>query len=109
MFKVAIHSSISGRPLVVPIDHRGPGRGTAFVSEEPRVFFALVTAQRSGVEDHDLGTAAVMAGATKVATIQSVGRDFSRAIYSSRSATGIGSRAARIAGNSPPTRPIISA
>jgi hypothetical protein len=45
MFKVAIHSSISGRPLTVPIDHRGPGRGTAFVSEEPRVFFALVTSQ----------------------------------------------------------------
>ncbi len=45
VFKVAIHSSISGRPLTVPIDHRGVGRGTAFVSEEPRVFFALVTAQ----------------------------------------------------------------
>ena len=45
MFKVAIHSSISGRPLIVPIEHRGPGRGTAFVSEEPRVFFALVSAQ----------------------------------------------------------------
>jgi hypothetical protein len=45
VFRVAIHSSISGRPLTVPIDHRGPGRGTAFVSEEPRVFFALVTAQ----------------------------------------------------------------
>ena len=42
IFRVAIHSSISGRPLTVPIDHRGPGRGTAFVSEEPRVFFALV-------------------------------------------------------------------
>ena len=45
IFKVAIHSSISGRPLIVPIDHHGPGRGTAFVSEEPRVFFALVSAQ----------------------------------------------------------------
>lgn len=45
LFKVAIHSSISGRPLTVPIDQRGTGHGTAFVSEEPRVFFALVSAQ----------------------------------------------------------------
>jgi hypothetical protein len=45
IFRVAVHSSISGRPLTVPIDHRCPGRGTAFVSEEPRVFFALVSAQ----------------------------------------------------------------
>ena len=37
--RVAIHSAISGRPLAVPIDRRGPGKGTAFVSEEPRVFF----------------------------------------------------------------------
>jgi hypothetical protein len=44
-FRVAIHSSISGRPLAVPVDHRGPGSGTAFVSEEPRVFFADVSAQ----------------------------------------------------------------
>jgi outer membrane biogenesis lipoprotein LolB len=43
-FRVAIHSSISGRPLVVPIDHRGSSGGTVFVSEEPRVFFAVVDA-----------------------------------------------------------------
>jgi hypothetical protein len=43
-FRIAIHSSISGRPLAVPIDHRGSGGGTVFVSEEPRVFFAVVNA-----------------------------------------------------------------
>lgn len=44
--RVVIHSAISGRPLTAPvIDHEGEGRGTAFVSEEPRVFFAAVTAQ----------------------------------------------------------------
>ena len=42
MFRVAIHSSISGRPLAMPVDHRGAGEGTAFVSEDPRVFFAVV-------------------------------------------------------------------
>lgn len=42
IFRVAIHSAISGRPLVAPVEHRGPGHGKAFVSEEPRVFFAEV-------------------------------------------------------------------
>ena len=44
-FSIAIHSSISGRPLTVPIDHRGSGNGSVFVSEEPRVFFMVVTGQ----------------------------------------------------------------
>ncbi len=44
-FRVAIHSAISGRPLIVPIDHHGAGRGTVFVSEDPRVFFAVVESQ----------------------------------------------------------------
>ena len=44
-FRVALHSAISGRPLTVPIDHKGPGKGTAFVSEEPRVFFLDVRSQ----------------------------------------------------------------
>ena len=46
-FRIAIHSSISGRPLAVPIDHRGSGGGTVFLSEEPRVFFAVVMATDS--------------------------------------------------------------
>jgi hypothetical protein len=45
MFRVALHSAISGRPLALPIEHRGPGKGTAFVSEEPRVFFFEVQSQ----------------------------------------------------------------
>ena len=45
VFRVAIHSSISGRPLTVPVDHRGAGSGTVFVSEEPRVFFAVVSGE----------------------------------------------------------------
>lgn len=43
---IVMHSAISGRPLAAPIvDHVGEGKGTAFVSEEPRVFFASVIAQ----------------------------------------------------------------
>ena len=42
--KIVVHSAISGRPLSAPIlEHRGEGTGTAYVSEEPRVFFMEVT------------------------------------------------------------------
>jgi hypothetical protein len=46
-FRITIHSAISGRPLLVAVDHKGPGKGTAFVGEDPRVFFAEV-------DSHDL-------------------------------------------------------
>jgi hypothetical protein len=41
-FQLTIHSAISGRPLQVAVDQRGPGRNTAYVQEDPRVFFAVV-------------------------------------------------------------------
>jgi hypothetical protein len=43
-FLLTIHSAISGRPLQVAVDQRGPGGDTAYVSEDPRVFFAVVEA-----------------------------------------------------------------
>ena len=44
--KVVVHSSISGRPLAAPVvDHSGDGKGTAYFSEEPRVFFLNVSAK----------------------------------------------------------------
>jgi hypothetical protein len=48
-FSIVMHSAISGRPLAAPVvDHQGGGKGTAYVSEEPRVFFLNVTSE--GVE-----------------------------------------------------------
>jgi hypothetical protein len=44
-FRITIHSAISGRPLLVAVDHKGPGKGTAFVGEDPRVFFAEVDSE----------------------------------------------------------------
>jgi hypothetical protein len=41
-FRITIHSAISGRPLLVAVDQKGAGKGTAFVGEDPRVFFAEV-------------------------------------------------------------------
>lgn len=44
--KIVVHSAISGRPLAAAVvDHQGEGKGTAYVSEEPRVFFAEVSSQ----------------------------------------------------------------
>jgi hypothetical protein len=41
-FRLTIHSAISGRPLMEAVDQQGVGTGTAFVHEDPRVFFAVV-------------------------------------------------------------------
>jgi hypothetical protein len=43
-FKVSLHSSISGRPLQVVIDRKGPGRDTTYIEDEPRVSFFVVEA-----------------------------------------------------------------
>jgi hypothetical protein len=44
-----MHSAISGRPLAAAVvDHKGEGKGTAYVSEEARVFFMDVSS--AGVE-----------------------------------------------------------
>jgi len=41
-FELTIHSAISGRPLLTAVSEKGAGEGTAFVSEDPRIFFAVV-------------------------------------------------------------------
>lgn len=45
-FLLTIHSSISGRPLGVAVDQQGPGADTAYVNEDPRVFFAVIETDR---------------------------------------------------------------
>jgi hypothetical protein len=43
-FKVVLHSSVSGRPLLTVVDHPGPGVGEAQVTEDPREFFLVIEA-----------------------------------------------------------------
>jgi hypothetical protein len=45
-FRLTLHSAISGRPLVQAVDHRGVGAETAYVSEDPRVFYVVVDSAR---------------------------------------------------------------
>jgi len=41
-FRLAFHSSISGRELQVAVDRIGTGADTAYVQQDPHVFFAKV-------------------------------------------------------------------
>jgi hypothetical protein len=42
VFRVTVHSDVSGRPLVLAVDARGVGHDVAYVSEDPRSFFLAV-------------------------------------------------------------------
>jgi hypothetical protein len=44
VFKLTVHSAVSGRPLEVVVDHRGAGEGVAYVDQEPREFYSVVEA-----------------------------------------------------------------
>ncbi len=43
-FRLAVHSAISGRPLATVADVGGPGGETAYIHEDPRVFYMVVEA-----------------------------------------------------------------
>lgn len=45
LFQVTIHSAISGRPMQTVVDQQADGEGTAYFSDDPRVFFAVVDAR----------------------------------------------------------------
>jgi hypothetical protein len=42
MFQATVHSAVSGRPLGVPIEHRGVGSGTTWVNEDPRLYHLVI-------------------------------------------------------------------
>lgn len=37
-FRATVHSAVSGRPLMEAVDHKGAGKGVAYVNEDPRLF-----------------------------------------------------------------------
>jgi len=43
-FKVLLHSSVSGRPLLTVVERDGAGSGEAHVTEDPREFFLVIEA-----------------------------------------------------------------
>jgi len=46
VFKLTLHSAVSGRPLVPMVEHRGDADETTYVSEDPREFFLVIDAER---------------------------------------------------------------
>jgi hypothetical protein len=41
-FQVMVHSAVSGRPMMMAVEHRGTGRGTAYVNEDPRLYHLVI-------------------------------------------------------------------
>ena len=41
-FKLWLHSAISGRPLQMVVDQKGPGGDTIYIEDEPRVSYLVV-------------------------------------------------------------------
>jgi len=48
VFRIVLHSSVSGRPLLTVLEHRGTGAGEQHVTEDPREFFLVMEA--AGIE-----------------------------------------------------------
>jgi hypothetical protein len=41
-FRLTIRSAVSGRPLLLAVDHEGAGSDTSYVHESPRTFYAVI-------------------------------------------------------------------
>jgi hypothetical protein len=41
-FHVVVHSAVSGRPIQEAVEHRGNGRGIAYVTEDPRLYHLVI-------------------------------------------------------------------
>lgn len=41
-FRLALHSAVSGRELLVAVDEHGIGEGTSYMTEDPRPFHVVV-------------------------------------------------------------------
>jgi hypothetical protein len=42
LFKIMVHSAVSGRPLMEAVRQRGNGSGIAYVAEDPRLYHLVI-------------------------------------------------------------------
>ena len=47
-FRITVHSSVSGRPIMQAVDHLGTGKDVAIVNEDPRLYFLVI--ESAGVD-----------------------------------------------------------
>ena len=56
---VTAHSAISGRPIAIAIDHKGPGSGIAYINEDPRLYHLVIESRNLDwsmkVEESEIG------------------------------------------------------
>jgi hypothetical protein len=65
IFRVTVHSDVSGRSLVLAVDKQGVGRDVTYVSEDPRPFFLVIeSANLEWTLAADEGVAATVAPPT---------------------------------------------
>jgi hypothetical protein len=41
-FTLMVHSAVSGRPIALAVDHKGTGKGLAYVTEDPRLYHLVI-------------------------------------------------------------------
>jgi hypothetical protein len=59
LFHVVVHSAVSGRPLLEAVEHKGDGRGIAYVTEDPRLYHLVID---SGGVDWSIAVEEAVAG-----------------------------------------------
>ncbi len=45
VFRVMVHSGVSSRPITLAVDHTGAGRDIAYVRDDPRPYFLVITSR----------------------------------------------------------------
>jgi len=63
VFQITVYSDVSGRPLVLAVDHRGIGGNTVYVNEDPRPFYLGIESE--GLEWSITADEAIPATATE--------------------------------------------
>ena len=44
-FRIRVHSAVSGRPMMMAVEHRGSGHDIAYVTEDPRLYHLMIESQ----------------------------------------------------------------
>lgn len=44
-FRVMVHSAVSGRPMMLAVEHRGAGHDVAYVNEDPRLYHLVIESE----------------------------------------------------------------
>jgi len=44
-FRIMVHSGVSSRPIELAVDHAGVGRDIAYVRDDPRPYFLVITSK----------------------------------------------------------------